>query len=341
MQEIKRIETALKLAMEKFPVRLARAKIPLKDIGDFDAAIELRAHGESTVYLVEVKKHFTKAIMGQLRLRAKQTQKPLLLIADYVNPNLAEHLREDGIAFLDLLGNAFFKTEHLYIDIQGNKPKSHATMKVKRGKELFRAAGLRLTYELLVHPRKACVPYRHLAEDAKVATGTIARVFEALRDQGYLIGQGRDRELINAKELLDRWLLAYHDNQRNTLLVGQYQRHDESLDRIPLDKLKAAWGAEAAAERLTNFLRAETITIYIHDHGQNIEKLKLYGQLNPEKGGKLEVLRAFWRYKDPTPNNCVHPVLVYADLMATGDPRNAEAAQLIYERHLAGHFKQD
>jgi len=35
----------------------------------------------------------------------------------------------------------------------------------------------------------------------------------------------------------------------------------------------------------------------------------------------------------PNPD-CVHPLLVYADLLATGDGRNAEAALRIYENHL-------
>jgi len=31
----------------------------------------------------------------------------------------------------------------------------------------------------------------------------------------------------------------------------------------------------------------------------------------------------------------VHPILAYADLMATGDQRNRETAGIIYEQHIA------
>jgi hypothetical protein len=40
-------------------------------------------------------------------------------------------------------------------------------------------------------------------------------------------------------------------------------------------------------------------------------------------------------------NQLVHPILIYADLMASGDPRNIETAQIIYEQELAQYFRED
>jgi hypothetical protein len=51
--------------------------------------------------------------------------------------------------------------------------------------------------------------------------------------------------------------------------------------------------------------------------------------------GNTEVLRAFW---DPDlaehPTNVVPPLLIYADLVATAEPRNLETAREVYERFL-------
>jgi hypothetical protein len=52
--------------------------------------------------------------------------------------------------------------------------------------------------------------------------------------------------------------------------------------------------------------------------------------------GNVEVLQKFWNFDQevvPGPR-LVPPLLVYADLLATGDARNLETAALIRERHL-------
>ena len=39
--------------------------------------------------------------------------------------------------------------------------------------------------------------------------------------------------------------------------------------------------------------------------------------------------------------NIVHPILVYADLIASGDKRNIEIANMIYEREIIGLIRED
>lgn len=150
----------------------------------------------------------------------------MMLITEFVNPKLADDLRKHQIAFLDLAGNAYIQAKGLYIDVQGQKPK--ATMK---GKGLFFPAALKLIYTLLTKPQNVNAPYRDLATDAGVAIGTITRVFAALRDQGYLMGQERKRKPINLKQLLDRWLRAYAENLRPKLMLGKYEREDHKRMR--------------------------------------------------------------------------------------------------------------
>ena len=58
--------------------------------------------------------------------------------------------------------------------------------------------------------------------------------------------------------------------------------------------------------------------------------------------GNVEVLEAFWDTKgDWTNPEIVHPLLVYADLLATGDTRNIETARRIYDEQLAGLVGED
>jgi hypothetical protein len=58
--------------------------------------------------------------------------------------------------------------------------------------------------------------------------------------------------------------------------------------------------------------------------------------------GNVEILEAFWDMTgDWTNPEIVHPLLVYADLLATGDARNIEIARQIYDEQLAGLVRED
>jgi hypothetical protein len=56
-----------------------------------------------------------------------------------------------------------------------------------------------------------------------------------------------------------------------------------------------------------------------------------------QTGGRvLEWRKPFWgNMATTTRPDIVHPVLVYADLLATGDARCIETAQLVYDEYLA------
>jgi hypothetical protein len=61
--------------------------------------------------------------------------------------------------------------------------------------------------------------------------------------------------------------------------------------------------------------------------------------LRPDVNGEIEILETFWptaeaRQQNGIDNDIAPPLLVYADLMATADPRNIETAQLIREQIL-------
>jgi len=64
---------------------------------------------------------------------------------------------------------------------------------------------------------------------------------------------------------------------------------------------------------------------------------RLTRESHPTNQRYLELRRPFWgtlQIEQPRPD-VVPPVLVYADLLATGDGRCLETAQLLYEAHLA------
>jgi hypothetical protein len=90
-----------------------------------------------------------------------------------------------------------------------------------------------------------------------------------------------------------------------------------------------------AAQKLTGYLTAETLTIYAR---QNPTKLITEQRLRADVNGNIEILDAFWNPDLDARNeheDVVPPLLAYADLMTTTDSRNLETAKLIYDRYIA------
>jgi hypothetical protein len=90
---------------------------------------------------------------------------------------------------------------------------------------------------------------------------------------------------------------------------------------------------------LTRYLKPQTVTIYIK---QPVGKLLLKHRITKDPQGEIEILNAFWNFEFQWDYpDLVHPLLIYADLLATGDPRNIDTAEMIYERELAGLVGED
>ena len=58
-------------------------------------------------------------------------------------------------------------------------------------------------------------------------------------------------------------------------------------------------------------------------------------KLRQDRNGDIELREKFWEFDtEGTDRAVVPPLLVYADLLATGDTRNIETAKVIYSDYL-------
>jgi hypothetical protein len=56
----------------------------------------------------------------------------------------------------------------------------------------------------------------------------------------------------------------------------------------------------------------------------------------------ISILKPFWNFEYPWTHPVLVPsILIYADLLATGDARNIETARLIYEKEIARLVRED
>jgi hypothetical protein len=122
---------------------------------------------------------------------------------------------------------------------------------------------------------------------------------------------------------------------RPKLVVGRYTAPNPTWwERAQLPAERAVWGGEVAADRLTDQLKPARQTLYVW--GGPKETVVAH-RLRPDDRGEVEILEAFWAPTgegEAAPTDVAPPLLVYADLMATGDPRNVEVARVVREEHL-------
>ena len=304
-----------------------------------DAVVRIKWENFGKKFAVEIKNTITRETLGGIVQKLYFLREKGILVTRYVTPQLAEELKRMDIPFIDLAGNTYINEPPIMIYIKGNKlPEKYQQEAPTRA---FRPAGMRVIYALLRNPGLEDAPFRDIAELTNVALGTVRWVMDDLNKLGYLLViNPRKRKLIRKKDLLNQWVTEYPIQLRNKLIMGRYRAEENEWWKYAnLEEVNAFWGGEVAAQKLTDFLKPQIVTIYTPNPPG---KLILLNRLKKDPNGDIEVLRAFWRINtDELHSNIVHPLLIYADLLATGDLRNLETARMIYEKELSKFVRED
>lgn len=300
-----------------------------------------------SVFVVRVKRGIlTPAALPALETLATQSDSGRLLVAaPQIGPTMAKLLRERGIAFMDVAGNAFLSVPGLHVCVSGKRV--HAIKPGATG--LHRQNAVKLIFALLTDPLLDAEPgasllnstVRVLADAADVAMGSVGNVLDSLRSLEFLLIDGDVRRLVERERLIERWTTDFLARLRPRLVHHRYRiasaRTWESMPALPPD---ARWGGQTAGARLTGHLRPEKITVYA---SALPDEWIVRAGLQADPGGNVEVLTPFWgdglvsrwQHTPTAPSiDCVHPLLVYADLLADGEERSAETAKRIYDEFL-------
>lgn len=288
-------------------------------------------------FYVEVKLFVNNARLGIIRNQLRGIRGIPLLITEYVNPNLMETMEVNGINFIDATGNALIKVPPLFIKFKGNK--LDEKNKIRIPKRTFNAAALQVVFTLLCNPGLENRTIRIIEKNTGVATGTVYNTIQELIEQGYIIERNFQRyKLINKKDLLERWVTYYPEKLKPKYFIDRYNIMEDQINNLELGKYDALWGGEEAAARLTNYLRPFLFTIYI---GERQGEFILKNRLVKDTKGNLILMKKFWHFETDDFPGMTHPILIYADLLATGDPRNIETAKIIYEKEIVRYIKEN
>lgn len=317
---------------------------PTRKAARADVRMRLAYGGQRVDYAVEIKRTLTPATLGAAVHQLANLPAPALLVTDYATPPVAERLREAGVEFIDAAGNAYLKQPPLLVWVKGERPaEKPVAPEVGRA---FQPGGLQVLFALLCDPAALNQPYRELARRAGVAHGTVGWVMADLQRLGFvrdIPGKRGTRRLYDGPRLLTQWAEAYARQLLPRLLLGRY--YVETLDgweTWPLDTHGALWGGEPAAARATGYLRPGALTLYAPKlPGLLAAKLRFTPAPEPGRTAVVEVRKRFWDFPaDPALPDLVPPLLIYADLLATGDGRCIETAKMIHDQYLARLFEQ-
>jgi hypothetical protein len=268
--------------------------------------------------------------------RPADEDEPPLLITHYINPRMADRLKEKNLWFLDCAGNVFLNAAGMLIFIKGNAPEKRAIPGAGR---LFRPAGLKLLFALLCNPGLEQRSYREIAAVSDIALGSVVWAANELKTMGYLIETRQGgRRVVNKKDLFDRWVEHYILNLRPGLFMGRYQAANEGWwKNASLNH--EYWGGEVAAHQLTGHIKPQSITLYAD---QVPAKLVLANTLKKKEDGDIELFKKFWLFAGEGEEKHLTPaILVYADLLAHADARNTEIAGEVYEKEIVKYLRED
>ncbi|MCP4284964.1 MAG: hypothetical protein GY792_10995 [Gammaproteobacteria bacterium] len=320
--------------------------------GQYHLDALLTVAGSKEPLAAAVKRWAAQANLGALINQVQALPLKGLLVADYVNPNMAEKLRAQRVQFIDTAGNVYIDLPPIYVLVTGKrKPMQQAGIKIDTNRA-FDRTGLKVVFALLCRPELVAATYREIAEVAGVALGTVGWVVNGLKAARFVFEYGKrgGRELVDYKRLLDRWVETYPEKLRPRVYIGDYYAEDPDWwQAFDLQLFHGYWGGEIAAAHYTQYLQPAVATLYLPKEAKNKFLAQARLGATPERRfeevGNVRLFQTFWRDELLEPANIakpglVPPVLAYADLIATADPRNLEAAGMIYDEYLARHHQQ-
>lgn len=262
---------------------------------------------------------------------------PLLVVGPRLHPSSADTLRARGLWYVDGAGNAYLRHQGgLLIDVRGRRSAVSAQPDTlgegPRGngpRNPFTPKRAQVVCVLLDTPELVDAPLRDIAACAGVSVGMAKETIDTLRSTGFLEHRGSRRRLVRAGELLDLWAAAYPGGlgRANTLLVAGGDIHAWSAP----DGVEVAVSGEQAVPG--DIRNPESLVLYVDtaDTGLPAELL-IHNRWHRDPHGRIVIRKLFWRNLPDKRPGLALAALIYADLLASREPRQLEVAHHI-RRH--------
>lgn len=263
--------------------------------------------------------------------RGEDKNVPLLVAAKYITPNAKEYMKASGVNYIDSFGNAYINLDNLKLYIE----KGDAKPVYNDYSQIFTATGGKVLFHLLRDEEHINSNYRHLAELSGVSLGSVSKLMHGLFREGFAIKiQSRRFQLVKKEELLERWVILLNEKILPAQKIGTFtfgNKNERNWRNLKMH-YGTQWGGEPAGAIMTEYLNPEKFTIFaLRPKVELIKNLRIV----PDNDGEITVYSPFWEHIENGDdlNPVVHPLIVYAELMYSGNSRNKETAEMIYNNY--------
>lgn len=304
------------------------------DTGDkkYDAIINIL----NVDFVCNIEKNVTTSTFNSILNRMQRLSEEdacVLLIARYISPALSDELACNGINYLDSVGNCFIRyMEGNECVIQlSNKGQKNVPIKEK-SYPVFQEAGIKVIFYLMQQPENANKTYREIQEATGVSLGSVKNVISELIARDFLLTTQSGRVLKNKRKLLDLWVENYNETLKPKLLLGRMSFRTSELQTkwLAMELPEGMyWGGESAAHMVENYLEPGSFDIYTDIPAANLMKT---GFVKQDECGEIRIYGKFWNWN--TDNHLVPLILIYADLMGSGNSRCLEMAKRLLDNEL-------
>lgn len=257
---------------------------------------------------------------------------PTLVVGEHISERSAAAYREAGVQFLDRDGNAYLDLGAVLIDVRGCRRKHRAVPSARaRETNLFSARRSQVIFAILVWRDLVNAPLRAIADASNVSIGQAQSTTKLLEETGYL-RHATPRKLIRQDELIDRWTAAYPTGLGPTLHMHGFFGDIDRVRPISADE-PLYIGGESAVDEL---IHPTSLTLYTETFNTRLPALNRW---RTDREPNIHLRRKFWT--PPAPEHPTHhvrglarvpPLLIYADLIASDDSRQRDAARTLRER---------
>lgn len=261
-----------------------------------------------------------------------------MFMAPYLSEQSQATCREEGLAYLDFVGNARISFDTVFIDrqVEGKPDPERRALR-----SLFKPKSTRILRVLLNDPQRAW-RVTDLAEEAKVSLGLVSTIGSALRERNWADQSEQGLHLIDPSGLLDEWARNYEQPKGEEVRLYTHLHGKplaERLRELATYEGRVALASFSAADWYAPFVRQSTSYFYADEKGlgalQTLLNLSYPAKganivvRVPDEDGVLEDAR-------PVAPGVVatSPVQTYLDLMAGGE-RGAEGAAHLKDQLLS------
>jgi hypothetical protein len=285
--------------------------------------------------------------LGAIKAELQEGPEPGVVVTPKLNAALARQCRAMDMPFLDGQGNAYLREPGVLILVMGQRqsqPGQGGAVRRASGRA-GTGTGLKLVFALLSDPGllKATSPV--LREAAGVSLGSVPAVLGDLEQRGLLlrIGWGKGWQVPRWQPLLEAWTTQYPLALRPKLRSFRFRSPGQGhwWQGVNPADYGGQWGGEVAAALLGTVLKPQQSLLYLQPEAMRLGLARLIREHglrpDPDGSGDVEVVEAFWSNERLGLSVATVPIpLVIADLLASLDSRNIEAAMELRESWLRG-----